>query len=131
MSTAERVRQLRDLADRLDRLPATEERDRMLGKVRARAVDLDTGTTTRLGLTGAARTRFVAVAIPVAGPSSKGWHPRTARSNVAAAADRVTSLRSSDVLAAGERLSLEESPAPEAPALGPRRHGAWQRGLRG
>jgi hypothetical protein len=136
MSSADRVTQLRDLADRLARLPATEERDRMLRKVRARAVDLDTGVTTRLGLTGAARKRAVPVVIPVAvlevaRASLKGWHPRTARSNLAAVGDRVATLRSSDVLAADERLTLEDSPAPEGPAPGRRGHRAWERGLRG
>jgi hypothetical protein len=109
MESAERVRRLRDLADRLDRLPATEERDRMLRKVRARAVDLDTGVT-RLALTGAARKRAVPVAIAVAEPevaraSSKGWQPRTARPNLAGVGGRVAMLRSSDVLAADERLA--------------------------
>jgi hypothetical protein len=136
MSSAERVRNLRDLADRLVRLPATEERDSMLRKVRARAVDLDTGVTTRPGLSGAARKRGAAVAIPVAEPEvaragTNGWHPRTARWNLPAVGDRVAMLRSSDVLPAGERLTLEAAPAPEAPALGPRGHGAWERGLRG
>jgi len=44
---AERVRRLKDLVDRLERLPASEDRDRVLREVRSRAVDIDTGVTPR------------------------------------------------------------------------------------
>jgi len=42
MSSADRLSQLRELIGRLELLPATEERDSVLRKVRARAVDVDT-----------------------------------------------------------------------------------------
>jgi hypothetical protein len=43
----ERLKRLRDLVDRLERLPASPDRDRVLAEVRSRAVDLDTGVTPR------------------------------------------------------------------------------------
>jgi hypothetical protein len=42
-SGEQRVKRLRDLIGRLERLPPSAERDRMLREVRARAVDVDTG----------------------------------------------------------------------------------------
>jgi hypothetical protein len=46
-SARERVKRLRDLIHRLEQLPASAERDRVLAEVRARAVDVDTGETPR------------------------------------------------------------------------------------
>ena len=46
-ASARRRTQLRRLVARLEQLPATPERDRMLSEVRSRAVDLDTGVTPR------------------------------------------------------------------------------------
>jgi hypothetical protein len=43
----ERVKRLKDLVERLERLPATPERERVLSEVRSRAVDLETGVTPR------------------------------------------------------------------------------------
>jgi hypothetical protein len=44
---AERIKRLKDLVDRLERLPESEDRDRVLREVRSRAVDVDTGVTPR------------------------------------------------------------------------------------
>ena len=44
---AERVERLKGLVDALERLPESEDRDRLLREVRSRAVDLDTGVTPR------------------------------------------------------------------------------------
>lgn len=43
----ERLQRLKDLVDRLERLPASPDRDRVLAEVRSRAVDVDTGVTPR------------------------------------------------------------------------------------
>src|SRR5215218_145910 len=43
----QRVKRLKDLVDRLERLPASPDRDRVLSEVRSRAVDLDTGVMPR------------------------------------------------------------------------------------
>jgi hypothetical protein len=47
MGTGIRVKRLRDMVDRIERLPASEVRDRLLSEVRSRAVDVDTGVTPR------------------------------------------------------------------------------------
>jgi hypothetical protein len=44
---ANRIKRLRDLVDRLERLPASPDRDRVLMEVRSRVVDVDTGETPR------------------------------------------------------------------------------------
>jgi hypothetical protein len=43
MNDRDRLEQLRGLLARLERMPASAERDWMLGEVRARAVDVETG----------------------------------------------------------------------------------------
>jgi hypothetical protein len=43
MNQQDRLDQLRGLRDRLERMPASADRDWMLGQVRARAVDVETG----------------------------------------------------------------------------------------
>jgi hypothetical protein len=47
MSTGRRVERLNDMVDRIERLPASEARDRLLREVRSRAVDVDTGVAPR------------------------------------------------------------------------------------
>ena len=47
MSSEHRLRRLRELLARIEQLPASSERERMLGEVRARVVDVDTGVTPR------------------------------------------------------------------------------------
>jgi hypothetical protein len=43
MNDRDRLEQLRGLLDRLERMPASADRDRMLADVRARVVDVETG----------------------------------------------------------------------------------------
>ena len=47
MARGRRVKRLKDMVDRIERLPASEARDRLLSEVRSRAVDVDTGVTPR------------------------------------------------------------------------------------
>lgn len=47
MLNDERLKRLKDLVARLEQLPPSPERDRVLTDARARAVDVDTGETTR------------------------------------------------------------------------------------
>ena len=47
MASGLRVKRLKDMVDRIERLPASEVRDRLLSEVRSRAVDIDTGVTPR------------------------------------------------------------------------------------
>ena len=44
MNDRDRLEQLRGLLDRLERMPASPDRDRTLADVRARVVDVETGT---------------------------------------------------------------------------------------
>ena len=44
MNERDRLEQLRGLLDRLERMPASADRDRTLAQVRARVVDVETGT---------------------------------------------------------------------------------------
>jgi hypothetical protein len=45
MNDRDRLEQLRGLLDRLERMPASADRDWMLGEVRARTVDVESGAT--------------------------------------------------------------------------------------
>jgi hypothetical protein len=47
LASEDRRRRLKRLVERLEQLPASPARDRMLSEVRSRAVDLDTGVTPR------------------------------------------------------------------------------------
>ena len=47
MTDQDRLAQLRALLNRLERMPASPDRDHMLAEVRSRAVDLDTGIAPR------------------------------------------------------------------------------------
>jgi hypothetical protein len=47
VSSEHRLRRLKELLARIEQLPASSERERMLGEVRARVVDVDTGVTPR------------------------------------------------------------------------------------
>ena len=51
LASARRRTRLQQLVERLEQLPASPERDRMLSEVRSRAVDLDTGVAPRAMLT--------------------------------------------------------------------------------
>ena len=137
MATGQRVDRLKDMVDRIQRLPASAERDRLLSEVRSRAVDLETGVTPRAMLpmrepatdpgvarlsrrTGASKSQLRAPA-PEAGPA----RPATG------------AARSPNPLGAfvwaEERLSLDDGPAWPSPD-GQATSGApapWTRGLRG
>jgi hypothetical protein len=51
LASPRRHTQLKRLVAQLEQLPASPQRDRMLGEVRSRVVDLDTGVTPRAMLT--------------------------------------------------------------------------------
>jgi hypothetical protein len=128
MRTDPRLQRLRDLAARLEQLPASEARERMLTEVRSRAVDLDTGVKPRAMLpveplsmagggrrqrealaTRSAAAHAVALTPPAAtlASSSAGSvaHHRTAEARIAAPAH--------GEIAYGQRLSLEDVGLPE------------------
>jgi hypothetical protein len=133
----ERVKRLKELVDRLERLPASEDRDRVLREVRSRAVDLDTGVAPRAMLP-------VREPIPTrvpAEPAPRRDRPITVTRTTAArpprravetppppAAGSAGQKAHEAWLAIDRVLSLEDSPEPEAqtPAVPP-----WTLGLRG
>jgi hypothetical protein len=132
---AQRIKRLKDLVDRLERLPASPDRDRVLSEVRSRAVDLDTGETPRAML-------------PVREPSPPPVQPKppkhgrpssiTRRGPLPSPAARLAHSRfasaaSTDLeqaLCLDERLSLEESPLPYVRVQGDRAVPPWTFGLR-
>jgi hypothetical protein len=123
----ERIKRLKDLVDRLQRLAPSEDRDRVLREVRSRAVDLDTGVAPRAMLP-------VREPIPprvLAQPVPKPYRPRaiTRIPPVETASSAVAATGLDEWPSPGPLLSLEDAPEPEAQAPGavPR----WTLGLRG
>ena len=133
---ANRVKRLKDLVERLERLPASPDRDRVLSEVRSRAVDLDTGVTPRAML-------------PVREPAPPLVLPEPPKRERAGSITRITPPRPAPVVeparspvALGrpkdpeqtvcldERLSLEDSPLPHVQAQGDRAVPPWTLGLR-
>ena len=129
-----RVQRLRDLVARLEQLPASEERDRVLAEVRARTVDVDTGETPRamLPVDPVVLTPELLKPSPVARRADVvvPYQPQPARTvatQVPASVPEAEKLNELlRLLAVDEQLSLEDAPAPSSQA--PRR---WEQGLRG
>ncbi len=133
----ERVKRLKDLTDVLERLPQSPDRDRLLGEVRSRAVDLDTGVAPRAMLP--MQEPAHAPVAPMSSPRrlsrvSHAAKPQRARAlEPALVPPAVTpSTDGEQVFWAAERLSLEESPeSHHAPAQNGRAVPSWTLGLRG
>jgi hypothetical protein len=133
MSAGERLKRLRDLVDRLERLPASPERDRLLADARGRVVDVDTGEQPgplRVAEPPAADAPVAPVPRPVPAPPQR----RVAAPRPAAADPAPTVPRPAD---AGDpadwdllgELSLDDSPSGDPPDDdGPP---PWRLGLRG
>ena len=136
----DRLMRLKDLVERLERLPASPERDRVLGEVRARAVDVDTGEQT-------SPMKFVDPVPPAPGSQlPRTPAPAPMRSSFAVPAPRAGGPRqapaervtpSAEAAAetfqllegVGEWLSLDDSSAP--PTGEPLQARPWTLGLRG
>jgi hypothetical protein len=143
MNDRNRLAQLHVLLDRLGQLPASEERDRMLREVRARAVDVDTGVRPA-PMRPYVREPAVAVAVAPAAVV-KPQRPAVCRQAVRVAAPPrpvpalrrpsgaalvVVGAEAADHLEIGGVLWLDDLPgAPDdAAAASP---APWARGLRG
>lgn len=131
---AERVKRLKDLVDRLERLPPSPDRDRVLSEVRSRAVDVDTGVTPRAMLPIREPTPALVVVRPPKRDRASGIR-RTAPLPPAPAVELARSATGAakdpeQALWAGERLSLEDSPLPHIRARGDRTVRPWTHGLR-
>ena len=137
MATGRRVQRLRDMADHLERLPASPDRDRLLSEVRSRAVDVDTGVTPRSMLPlrepepepepprPAKRER--AKVIRRVAPWTPAPAPEIAR--LSSAASPTEDPEQWPVL--GGHLSLEDTPQPQILVSGSRAVPPWKLGLRG
>ena len=136
-----RVKRLNDMVDRIERLPASEVRDRLLSEVRSRAVDVDTGVTPRA---------MLPLHEPARPPMLRRSPKRDSTEIVSRAAPRpptpaVEPAHRSPAAACGkepqqsvwldDRLSLEDplqlSPLPYIRVKGNRTVAPWTFGLRG
>jgi hypothetical protein len=125
----DRLQRLRDLVARLEQLPGSAERDRVLAEVRARAVDIDTGETPRAML-----PVDVAMPLPLVEPAPSAprakdvapYGPRPERPTSTRSFPLAPVTASAELSPLDERLCLEEPPPPAEQA--PR---AWEQGLRG
>jgi hypothetical protein len=143
MNDRERLDQLRQLLDRLERMPASASRDRTLADVRARVVDVETGTPTtpmravpqdelEAEMAAAQTPRAEPVTRAQARPRKPARRPQRARRVHPAARVPPGPLRERgheevvDLLERDGTLSLDE-PASAATTA----HRPWSAGLRG
>ena len=124
---ANRIKRLKDLVDRLERLPASPDRDRVLSEVRSRAVDVDTGVTPRAMLP--LREPTPELVLPKRPRASR--KPRTVPLPPASPIEVPRPAKELEpVLWADGQLSLDDSPLPHVRAQGDRDVRPWTRGLR-
>ena len=134
----ERVQRLKDLVSRLEALPASPDRDRVLAEVRSRAVDVDTGVKPRAMLP----VREPAPPTSAPTPTVKRYRPAAIMRTVSPAPVRPAPPRPvpahTDELGGllwDDRLSLEDSPElaplPQAPRNAKSGVPPWTLGLRG
>jgi len=142
MATERRVQRLREMVGRIERLPASTDRDRLLSEVRSRAVDVDTDVTPRAMLP----MREPELIPETAGLSNlktatsvirRAPQPPTSRPKLtapAAPASRFPTGRQEPSPWASERLSLEDplqlAPLPHVLGRGGRAVPPWTLGLR-
>jgi hypothetical protein len=121
-----RIQRLKELVDRLEQLPPSPDRDRVLAEVRSRAVDLDTGVKPRAMLP--AREPLPSQPDrPAPRPATDAAPtPPPVRRPVAPPPTRTLTGRE-NFFFAGELLSLDDDPLPlsQLPDVAP-----WARGLR-
>ena len=153
MNDRVRLEQVRALRDRLERLPASPQRDRVLEDVRRRAVDIESGMPTapmrpleseddvRLPEPPSAtsispaevpdpsRTRPKRRATPATTRPARVWTEFT-RDRTNAAEARAT-IPTATPLQAGVRLCLDDDPTVSHELEGRRPAAQWTRGLRG
>jgi hypothetical protein len=139
MATEPRIQRLRDMVAQLERLPASPDRDRLLGEVRSRAVDVDTGVTPR---------SMLPMREPEPGPAPVMTRPTPRhRAKIVrrvaswTPAPSAGSARHSDAAGPtndpeqwpvlGGHLSLDDTPQPDVLVSGNRIVPPWTLGLRG
>ena len=142
MATEQRVRRLKEMVARIERLPASADRDRLLSEVRSRAVDVDTHVTPRTMLP-LRESQLIPEAAGLTNrqPAASGIRraplppaPKAELTAPAAAASRFPAVREEPSPWASERLSLEDplqlAPLPHVSGRGGRAVPPWTRGLR-
>ncbi len=137
MATGQRVQRLRDMVDRLERLPASPDRDRLLGEVRSRAVDVDTGVTPRSMLP--MREPEPEPVMPSPAKRERAKATRRVAARTPAPAPRLARVSGASSPARnpdqwpplGDRLSLEDTLQPHVQVSGHRAVPPWTLGLRG
>jgi len=138
-----RVKRLREMVELIQRLPASPDRDRLLGEVRSRAVDVDTGVTPRAMLPIREPALPPEPSRPLRGdtaPSVTRTAPEPPAPTVtlagpAATASCLPNDREGPSPWASERLSLEDplhlAPLSHVLGRGDRAVPSWALGLRG
>ena len=145
MATERRVQRLREMVGRIERLPASTDRDRLLSEVRSRAVDVDTDVTPRAMLpmrepelipeTAGLSNPERATSVTRRAPQPPTSRPKlTAPAAPAAPPSRFPTGRQEPSPWASERLSLEDplqlAPLPHVLGRGGRAVPPWTLGLR-
>ncbi len=141
MVTGQRVQRLRELVGRIERLPASTNRDRLLSEVRSRAVDVDTDVTPRAMLPLREPELIPEAAAGLSNPETatsvirRAPQPQASRAKLAApAASRFPTGREEPSPWASKRLSLEDplqlAPLPHVLGRGGRAVPPWTLGLR-
>lgn len=144
MSIDSRLTRLRALVDRLERLPASTQRQWMLSEARARMVDVETGEAPRAmrplaedSLAGSGERRSGSIAGPTPAKRSVALRSRQPKPADETPADlaRVGSDASTAPLGITEVLWAEDWQADASPAApadeGDAESRPWRRGLRG
>ena len=144
MAAGRRVKRLREMVEQIQRLPASDERDRLLEEVRSRAVDVDTGVTPRAMLPlrepalppdasePAKRDSAASVTRKVPQPQAPAVTlaiPVAVASRFPDGGDGSSPPWASEMLSLGDTLQL--SPLPPVQGRGGRAVPPWTLGLRG
>ena len=141
MTTGRRIRRLKDMVERIELLPASEVRDRLLSEVRSRAVDVDTGVTPRamLPLREPAsppplrrppeRNRATIISRPAPQPPTPAVEPAPRSLAAGRGKEPEQSVGLDDRLSLEDKLQL--SPLPYIRVRGNRTVPPWTFGLRG
>jgi hypothetical protein len=135
MNDRDRLQRLQGLAARLERAPASAQRDAILTKIRARAVDVETGETlasVRAWPQGQLRAQAPAAVGRPKRPTKRAVRPRQPRALAAAppplplVVARTRQDGAVDLLQDGRLLCLDDAPVALARPGRP-----WSGGLRG
>jgi len=129
----ERVKRLKDLVDVLARQPESPDRDRLLGEIRSRVVDLDTGVTPREMLPMREPLPPAPVAARPARRSAVTLAPKPQRAPAGRPPAQAVNppRRPEPVRWPADLLTLEDTPLPHSPAYGDQAERPWTLGLRG